>query len=221
MKPIYVAFEGIDGSGKGVQLKVLEEKLKNEGKKTAVVDFPQYESFFGYEIGKLLSGKYEARADRLDPKSMSLWYAMDRWQAFSKADYSEYDYVLLNRSTLSNAVYQVLRAHDDEKEEMLRWIEKLEFEILGIPKPDIILVFDVPVKRSRENVARKGHRDYVGEDADVYEKNLYFLEKVRNGYVDAAEKFDNARKISCMADDGGMRTIEDIAAEVFGIVTNL
>ncbi len=221
MKPVFVAFEGIDGSGKGVQLRALEERLKSEGKKVAVVDFPQYESFFGLEIGKLLSGKYEARADRLDARSMSLWYAMDRWLAFKNNDYSEYDFVLLNRSTLSNAVYQVLRVPESEKEEMLIWIEKLEFDTLEIPRADLFLVFDVPVKKSRENVAKKGHRDYVGEDADVYEKNLSFLEKVRNGYIAAAEKFENAVKINCTDKKGAMRSVDDITEEVYKYVVKL
>ena len=81
-------------------------------------------------------------------------------------------------------------------------------------------MFDVPVRRSRENVAMKGHRDYVGEEADVYEKNLQFLEKVRDGYINAAKKFENAVKIDCMKPDGTMRSIESISDQVFEYVMN-
>ena len=67
-----IALEGIDGSGKGVQFKLLRSELEESGYKVGVLDFPCYDSFFGKEIGKLLSGEDGVDTLKLDPKSMSL-----------------------------------------------------------------------------------------------------------------------------------------------------
>ena len=52
-----ICLEGLDGSGKTVQTTLLEEYLKQSGKSVFLIDFPQYDSFFGKEIGRMLSGK--------------------------------------------------------------------------------------------------------------------------------------------------------------------
>ena len=213
-KPIIIAFEGIDGSGKGVQLKEANNRLIEKGYKVGVMDFPAYDSFFGKEIGVFLSGKEETTASNMDVKSMSLWYAMDRWHAFKNVDLSRFDIVLLNRSTLSNAVYQSNRMEDSEKGSLLiSWIHELEYDILGIPKPDLFIVFDVTTENSKRNVSLKGHRDYVGDSADVYEKSEELLRKVRHGYIEAAKHFNNVWLLNC-TQGGEMRPITEIADEI-------
>lgn len=213
-KPIIIAFEGIDGSGKGVQLKEAYNRLTKKGYRIGLMDFPVYDSFFGKQIGVFLSGKDDASADKVDVKSMSLWYAMDRWLAFSKFDMSAYDIVLLNRSTLANAVYQSKRCKDKESADLLiSWIHELEYNILGIPKPDLFIVFNVSTETSKKNVSLKGHRDYVGDNADVYENNEGFLNDVRNGYINASKLFSNVCLIEC-ATGNEMRPINEIADDI-------
>ena len=197
-----IALEGIDGSGKGLQYKRLCDNLTKKGYRIGKMDFPSYDEFFGKEIGRLLSGDDKATAANLDIKSMSLWYAMDRMAAFGKIDLSAYDYILLNRSTLSNAVYQGARCNVDERADFIKWIDQLEFDQLGIPRPDLYIVFDVPPYQSKLNVAKKGHRDYVGEKADVYEADSGFMASVRDGYLKAKNIFDNVVVINCMGEDG-------------------
>jgi len=204
-KPRMIAFEGIDGSGKGVQFNMLKERLSELGLSVGTMDFPAYDTFFGKEIGTMLSGNQSATAANVDVKSMSLWYAMDRWLAFQNFDASKYDIVLLNRSTLANAVYQGARCDSyEERMNLVSWIHDLEFEKLHIPKPDLIFVLDVSTERSRVNVALKGHRDYIGTDADVYEKNLSFLDKVREGYLNSQKIFEDVEIINCTDDEGNM-----------------
>lgn len=212
-----IAFEGIDGSGKGVQFNSLFHILTAKGARVGQMDFPAYEEFFGREIGRMLSGDGAVTAGTVDVKSMSLWYAMDRHMAFAKMDLSAYDYLLLNRSTLSNAVYQSARCAEKDRAALMKWIEELEFEHLGIPRPDLYVIFDVPPRQSEMNVAKKGHRDYVGEKADVYEADKGFMSEVRDSYIKAAEIFDNAVVINCMG-AGGMLPIETISGMVSEII---
>ena len=51
-----IAFEGIDGTGKTVQLQRLYEWLTARGLSVLTLSFPMYDSFFGAECGRLLSG---------------------------------------------------------------------------------------------------------------------------------------------------------------------
>lgn len=215
---VFIAFEGIDGSGKSVQFKLLKETLESAGISTGILDFPDYDSFFGSEIGRLLSGKNGVTAADLDPRSMSLWYAADRLKAFGRFDPSPFRVVLLNRSTMANAAYQGTRSGDPRK--FAEWIYELEFKELGIPEPDMYFIFDIPVSLSRKNVAKKGFRGYVGDDADVYEKDMAFLESVRQGYLICAELFPGSIVLNC-ADAAGenMRPMEEIAGEIKALLS--
>ncbi len=210
-KPLMIALEGIDGSGKSVQFKRLHARLEAQGLHVGVLDFPCYDSFFGKEIGKMLSCAEGVSAAVVDVKSMSLWYAMDRRMAFNQVDLSRYDVVLLNRSTMANAAYQGSRIPEGQSAEaFIQWIFDLEFKELQIPQPEKFFIFDIPTATSRANVAKKGHRDYVGDDADVYEKDLAFLDAVRRGYHLCAEIFPGTSLLSCAEDDGTMKPIEVI-----------
>lgn len=211
-KTIYIAFEGIDGSGKTVQFKKLKETLTEKGVSVGVLDFPDYDSFFGNEIGNLLSGKNAVTAADLDAKSMSLWYAADRWKAFRNFDDSKFDVVLMNRSTMANAAYQGTRSTNSK--ELAAWIYELEFETFGIPKPDVFFIFDIPTSLSRKNVAKKGFRGYVGDEADVYEKDVAFLENVRKCYLECASIYPGSVVLNCADDNEEMRPIEEIAKDV-------
>lgn len=214
--PLIIALEGIDGSGKSVQFRRLQARLEACGLRVGVLDFPCYDSFFGKEIGKMLSASEGISAAEVDMKSMSLWYAMDRRKAFDHFKLQDFDVVLLNRSTMANAAYQGSRLTGTQSHEsFIRWIFELEFQVLEIPRPALFFVFDIPVTTSRSNVAKKGHRDYVGDDADVYEKDLAFLEAVRQGYRACANIFPGTVLLSCAEEDGSMRTVESIENEVW------
>ena len=216
-----IAFEGIDGSGKSLQYRRLAEILQQKGYRVGCMDFPAYDAFFGKEIGRLLSGSDIVTADTVDAKSMSLWYALDRLQSFKNFDLTKYDFLLLNRSSLSNAVYQSTRCPVSERRDMIRWIGQLEFGQLEIPKPDLYIVFDILPSQSKENVAKKGHRDYIGDKADVYEAKTGFMEAVREAYFMSAEIFDNVKIMNCMAPEGGMLSIETIGEQVLRLAENL
>lgn len=229
-KTLTIAIEGIDGSGKSVQFARLKSRLEDAGYRVGVLDFPCYDSFFGRQIGEFLSGSGEVSAKDIDVRSMSLWYAMDRAKAYERFNEAEFDVVLLNRSTMANAAYQGSRVQikakengDDQQkalEEYISWLFKLEFEILGITKPDLFLVFDVPVTVSRKNVAKKGRRDYVGgEKADVYEKDTLLLDTVRRGYHTCAQMFEGVHIIDCTDGKGAMQPIEQISDTIMDIVS--
>lgn len=206
-----IAFEGIDGSGKGVQIREIAGRLTGLGRKVLVQDFPVYSGFFGKEIGRMLSGEQDVRADVVDPRSMSLWYALDRHEALKGIDRREYDDILFNRSTLSNAVYQSIRTREEDREAFIEWLFELEFERLGVWEPDLYFIFDVTEEQSKKNVEKKEQRAYLKDTFDVYERSQRIMNQARSVYLRLAQEHDNMYIISCMDENGVFKSIEEIA----------
>lgn len=169
-KPKIIAFEGIDGSGKETQCKLLCDHIESLGRRVVIASYPQYSSFIGREIGRLLSATDPLlSAKTLDSKSMALWYALDRWAHFeaNTSLWNNAEYVLLNRSTMSSMVYQSLRSETPEN--IVQWVEELEFEVLHLPRPDLFVIFDVSPISSAQNMKKKSSREYTASELDVYE----------------------------------------------------
>ncbi len=212
-----IAIEGIDGSGKNLQVDLLYDTLQAQGLKCHKVSFPDYEGFFGKEIGKMLKGDDAVSAKEVDGKSMALWYALDRWNRFKEINTDDYHVLLLNRYTLSNVIYQSLNTKDRDFKD---WIFKLEHEILNLPKPDIYILLDVNQEVSRQNVQKKGYRDYVGEKADVYENSSDLMSAVRNLYLEYAKNNENVYIVQSV-ENNQMRPYKEIHSEIFSIAEKL
>ncbi len=208
-----IAIEGIDGSGKGVQYQLLRNALCARGYSVATRDFPAYDSFFGQEIGKLLAGTGSVRADQVDGKSMALWFALDRFESLRDYVDGATDILLLNRYVLSNAVYQSIRDIDLGKPDLADWVFELEYTHLGLPRPDINLVFSIAPEQAEENVCKKGCRSYVGAGRDVYEASHGIQARAMAQYLAYAARYDDIAVIPCM-EQGQLLPIEAISARV-------
>jgi len=213
-----IAFEGIDGTGKGTQAHLLYERLTAAGHRCLEISFPQYENFFGKEVGALLSGRHDTTAANLDPKSMALWYASDRFQTFRNLDQSPYDYIILNRYVLSNVAYQSMRVPANERQTFANWVLELEFGQFGLPKPDICFIFDVDETLSVANVAQKGYRDYTGNDPDVYESSANIQQDARQFYRELGVQVPNCVLVECVGQDGSMLPMNEISDIVLNTV---
>lgn len=212
-----LAFEGIDGTGKSVQMQQLSDALKARGLRVMEISFPMYDSFFGEQIGRLLTNKDGVAANTVDGKSMALWFALDRFEAFRNLDYSGYDVLLINRYVLSNAVYQSIRDIDLGKPDLLDFCLTLEHEHFGIPVPNLHIVLDMDTADAANNVDKKGFRDYVGNARDVYESIDSIQARARKKYAEYAERLDNVKLIPCM-EDGKLLPIDVIAKRVLDAV---
>ena len=212
-----IAFEGIDGTGKSVQMEELKKRLEQRGLNVGVLSFPDYGSFFGGCVGRYLTRKDGVSASDVDQRSMALWFAMDRWAAFQGFDYGAFDVLLINRYVLSNAVYQSIRDRDRDQPDILDFVLTLEHEQLSLPWPDLYLILDVDLSAAQNNVSKKGFRDYVGDEKDEYEKQDSIQIRARAKYLSFGERLDNVRVIPCMA-DGALLPIETIAQRVYAAV---
>lgn len=210
MKTKIIAIEGIDGSGKTVQIELLQKKLLERGYSVSIRSYPVYSSFFGYQVGLLLSGSGGIKATDVDQKSMAMWFALDRFDDFKSFVDGDADFLLINRYVLSNAVYQSIRDGDWDKPDIVDWVFELEYNKLGLPRPELNLFFDVDTDCAGHNVDKKGFRDYIGSGRDVYESSLSIQQRARNKYIEIASRFDNIEIIKCMQ-DGTMLAPEHIS----------
>ncbi|MEG1524241.1 MAG: hypothetical protein RRZ24_02440 [Clostridia bacterium] len=215
-----IAFEGIDGTGKSVQMNGLHDRLTAAGLQVATISFPVYSSFFGSEVGKLLTGKDGIRADAVDGKSMALWFALDRFEAFKSFSYADADILLINRYVLSNAVYQSIRDCDLGRADLLDFVLALEHEHLGIPRADIHIVLDMSIDDAADNIDKKGYRDYVGSARDVYESVPSLQQRAREKYRQYAQRFDNVFIIPCM-EQNQLKSIEAIGSMVDEVLKDI
>ena len=212
-----IAFEGIDGTGKSVQMQRLSDALKRRGLSVLEISFPMYDTFFGDLVGRYLSAKDGVAANTVDGKSMALWFALDRFEAFRNLDYSCYDVLLINRYVLSNAVYQSIRDIDLDKPDILDFCLELEHKHFGIPVPDLHVVLDMDTEDAANNVDKKGFRDYIGNARDVYESIDSIQARARRKYAEYAQRIPNVKLINCM-ENGSLLPIDVIAERVERIV---
>jgi len=216
-----ICFEGIDGSGKTSQLNLLFHHLSSLGHKVEKRSYPVYTSFFGKEIGRFLAAKdTEEIASSVDSKSMALWYALDRWLDYQTnlSLFSECEYLLLNRYTLSSIVYQSLRSNNFG--EVQSWVETLEHSILELPRPHAYIIFDVVPEIAQRNIMKKGTRVYIDNDADVYEQDFSLQLRAQRLYLEIAKRIPNTKIIRCHH-QGEMLNQEAIFGEVLKALERL
>lgn len=214
-----IVIEGTDCSGKETQSKLLEEKLSNLGYKVYRMGFPKYETPTGKIIGGCYLGKpeigeslFKEGANSVDPKVACLYYAADRKYNINEAlEYLEKGYfVILDRYTTSNMAHQGGKiSNKEERINMYQWIDRLEYWLLGLPKPDITIFLHMPYEHSLE---LKKNREFL----DEHEKNPEHLKNAEAAYIELSELY-NWRKVKCVENDT-IRTIEDINKEVIKIV---
>lgn len=217
-----IVIEGTDCSGKETQSKMLEKKLKKMGKKCIKFSFPMYETPTGKIIKENYLGKNEAKrsifeegAVNVDPHVICLYYAADRKYNMSKIEeYLKDDYyVILDRYTTSNLAHQGSKIKDkDERFNMYQWIDKLEYWLLQLPKPDKTIFLHVPYKYSLELMNKR-------EELDEIEKLKAPLQSAEEAYLELSELY-NWDKIECIQ-DSKLRSIEDINEEILNIIENM
>ena len=211
-----IVIEGVNDSGKETQSKLLAKALKQEGYKVVEFSFPMYKSptgkiFKDCVLGKDGNGYFEEGYENLDPYVVCLYTAADRKYHKEKIErYLKNDYiVILNRYTSSNMAHQGSRYSDSEERfYMYQWIDKLEYWLLKLPKPDCTILLKVPAKYlnqlSEKQVAFNFQEDISDQDS------------VLKAYIELSELY-NWDSIDCVSNNK-MKSVEEIHEEIMKIV---
>lgn len=218
-----VSVEGIDGSGKGTQTIRLVERLTEMGVTAARLQFPRYsDTTFGAAIGDFLNGRFGS-LDQVYPQLAALLYAGDRFESLSvlRQAMDDNDVVVLDRFTGSNLAHQCAKVEGEERSRLMAFIDRVEHEIFGLPRPDLNVLIDISSDWSRELVSRKGERDYTDQVADIQEADQPYLEKVRCCYQAIAAERDDWVLVASLNAESELRPIDDINDEILRLIRPL
>jgi dTMP kinase len=216
---LLVAIEGIDGSGKGTQAALLHRRLVESGRRAALLGFPRYsETFFGARIGDFLNGRF-GRLDEVDPFLAATLYAGDRYESKGTLldALAAHEVVVLDRYIPSNIAHQAGKRRGADRLRLRNWIEHLEYELYGLPRPDLVVLFDLPARDAAGLIALKKKRDYTDSAADLQEADTDYQESVRSAYLELSTGPE--WRVVEVTRDGQVRPPEVIAAEVFEAVS--
>ena len=215
-----ITIEGTDCSGKETQTNLLIKKLREEGYQVQNFSFPNYNSPTGRIIGGPYLGKegfdkcyFEEGSTKVDPKVASLYYAADRKYNIDKINFLlEQGYnVILDRYIYSNMAHQGGKIIDKkERNNMYNWLDKLEFDLMGLPKPDLTIFLHMPTVVAEE---LKNHRK---EKTDGHEKDKNHLKQAEIAYIELAQKY-NFVTVEC-SENGKPKDIEAINEIVYNSV---
>ena len=207
-----IVIEGLDGSGKATQAKLLADALREWGRSVTEVSFPDYGSDSSALVKMYLAGEFGQKPDDVNAYAASSFYAVDRYASFKK-DWEE-DYrggiVIADRYTTSNAVHQGSKLDPKDWDSYLAWLFDFEYNKLGIPAPDLVIYLRVAPEVSQKLLARR----YGGnmELEDIHEKDVEYLRRCRLAAEYCAEKM-GWKTVECTR-EGEMRSIEEIQEEV-------
>lgn len=209
-----IVIEGTDGSGKSTQFRLLTQRLERENQKFQKLIFPQYSEPSSALIRMYLGGEFGLKPTDVNAYAASTFFAVDRYASYKKVWGQWYEnggLVVSDRYTTSNAVHQASKEPVESQGTFLHWLYDLEYNKLGLPRPDLVLYLDVPTDFT-EAMMRRREAD-TNTHADIHEQDMEYLATCRRTGKTAAE-FYGWTVISCVR-DGVMRSIEDIHEEIY------
>ena len=218
-----IVLDGTDGSGKSTQFKMLTERMRAEGVNYTDIKFPVYDSPASVLVRRYLAGEYGGNADDVNIYASSMFYAMDRYDAWKK-DYNRWrsvyeggGIVIADRYTTANFIHQGGKLNTmGERFKFFTWLEQIEYNLFGLPKPDEVILLDMPASKAVSMLEKR--RKETGETADIHEKDVEFISRCHESAMDAAFAMD--WKVVACASMGGLavRPAEQIHKDVWEAV---
>lgn len=226
----FFVLEGVDGSGKATQSKLLVQALQKRGYKVEWVDFPQYGKGSAALLEMYLNGGY-GTAEEIGPYRASIFYACDRYDASFKIRQwiAEGKIVISDRYVASNIGHQGGKIIKEKKEweKYINWLHDLEYNIFKIPKPDYTFVLKVSpelsmkMSNSIKNVEKRQKRIlYLGDSKakDIHEADKEHLANTLKSYIAISKKFPKEYKIIECKGENNFLPIKTIHQKILKLV---
>lgn len=218
-----IVIEGTDSSGKETQTKKLYERLANEVEKVRKISFPNYESPACEPVKMYLAGAFGDNALNVNPYPVSTMFAIDRYASYKmdwESFYNAGGIIVTDRYTTSNMVHQASKIENiDEKFKYLGWLEDLEYNKMGIPKPDLVIFLNMPTEMAVKLMEARKNKITGEEKKDIHEKDTSYLKKSYDNACDIAKKY-NWQEIKCV-ENKRLKTIEEIGEEIYTLVKEI
>ncbi len=209
---MFIALEGIDGSGKSTQIDFIVHWLETHGvasKNILVTREPTHDGEYGIHIRKVLSGE---EAMSVSPLEFQELFVRDRKEHLEKVIlprlHNQDSVVVCDRYFLSTLAYGHARGDGVAHEDLIALHEK----ILGMSWviPDITLYIDVSAETAMARLEQRNK----GKTLEYFETKKEFLEKAREAYKDCAKQFSNVFIID------GEKSVEEVSQAIKSILTS-
>lgn len=223
-------FEGLDGSGKATQSKLLLESLKKEGYEVEKIDFPQYGTKSAGPVENYLGGKYGS-SEEVGAYKGSIFYAVDRYDLSLKVKkwLEDGKIVISDRYVISNIGHQGGKIIHNQKdwENYVDWLYNLEYNIFGIPKPDYNFILKISPELSMkmsnkitDPEKQKKREAYLGDHKkqDIHEADSSHLRNTHESYMAIAQKFPEEFKIIDCEENGNFLPVQVIHDKILKLI---
>lgn len=212
-----IVIEGLDGSGKATQTKLLCEALIHNGHKAMQVSFPNYDSLSSSLVKMYLNGDFGTRPGDTNAYAASCLYTVDRYASFKtiwQDFYKEGGIVVADRYTTSNAIHQCAKLDPAQWDAYLEWLFDLEYEKVAIPAPSLVIYLDVDIDISQQLMTMR----YNGKEdkKDIHERDREYLGCSNRAAHYCADKL-GWHTIECVK-DGAIRSIEAIHSSIMSCI---
>ncbi len=212
-----IVLEGIDGSGKSTQFKLLTDALERDGIEFRKIVFPRYQESSAALLKSYLAGEFGSRPGDVSPFAASTFFFVDRFASY-KTDWGDYynsgGLVICDRYTTSNAIHQGAKLPADELNGFLDWLYDFEFRLMELPKPDAVLYMDVDLDTCLSQM--KARQEKTHTKGDIHETNFEYLSACLSAGKAAAKRLGWSC-IRCL-ENGRMRTAEKIHGDIYTAV---
>ncbi len=180
---MFIVFEGLDGSGKSTQIKLLAEDFAARGERCLVTREPSDSNPAGLLARQAING-----GCKLENETLALLFAADRYEhAFNEImpALSKGGHVICDRYYYSNLAYQ----GNFER------VSSYNNEVMRLAKPDIVFFIDVPPRECIRRITARGG------DKGFYE-NIHSLNRVRDAFLDVFDKLKGTENIEIIPAGG-------------------
>lgn len=215
-----IVIEGLDGSGKNTQAKLLVDYLQKsktsgyEAKNVKYISFPNYSSPSSALVKMYLNSEFGKNPEDVNAYAASSFFSVDRYADFKKYWEDFYkkssNIIICDRYTTSNAIYQMCKLKEDKWQDYLTWLYDYEYNKLEIPKPSAVIYLEMPIDVSQKLMKKR----YGGDETkkDLHEANLKFLKTCENAakYISSRDNWFN---IFC-TENGEIKSKEKVNGEI-------
>ncbi len=214
-----IVIEGVDGSGKSTQARLVAEALAKAGKKVKLINYPTYTRSSAL-IEMYLEGRFGENVDDVNAFAASTFFAVDRCADYLenwRRDFEDGALIISSRYTTSNEVHQAVKLPRDERDTYIEWLEDLEYNKIGIPRPDAVYFLDMSPVYSQKLIS---HRyDENGGKRDIHEKDSAYLMHCYETACEVSQKL-GWKKVDCV-ENGEILTVEQILAKLLAEIERL
>ena len=215
-----IVLEGLDGSGKTTQFKLLTEYFQSKGVKIKPISFPDYDQPSSALVKMYLNGDFGNEAQSVNAYAASSFYAVDRYASYKRfweKDYNDGVFILAARYTTSNCIYQMVKLDRSCWDSYLDWLCEYEYNKLELPKPDMVIFLDMDIEISQRLMTER----YSGDEhkKDIHEANVSFLKKCREAALYSADRL--GWKIVKCCDENKPLAVNEITEKILELLNTL